>query len=71
MFTIYVYVQDMCTPLYAASDKGFTDVVKSLIAADANVNCICKVSGHIISCIIIALATTLIHIAMWYSYVYH
>ena len=39
-----MYLQDGCTPLYVASAKGFNDVVESLIAANANVNCICKVS---------------------------
>ena len=38
-----MHVQNQCTPLYIASSKGFNEVVKSLIAANANVNCICKV----------------------------
>ena len=43
LFTSCVYLQDQCTPLYIASAKGFNDVVKILIAAKANVNCVCKV----------------------------
>ena len=43
MFTSCVPSQDQCTPLYAASGNGFNDVVKSLIAANADVNCVCKV----------------------------
>ena len=38
-----MYLQDQCTPLYVASAKGSNDVVKSLIAANADVNCVCKV----------------------------
>ena len=38
-----MYSQDHYTPLYAASAEGFNDVVKSLIAANADVNCVCKV----------------------------
>ena len=41
---LYVYLQDQSTPLYVASANGFNDVVKSLLAANADVNCICKVS---------------------------
>ena len=37
-------LQDQYTPLYIASAKGFNDMVKSLIAANADVNCVCKVS---------------------------
>ena len=40
-------LQDQCTPLYAASAEGFNEVVKSLIAANADVNCVCKVSHYI------------------------
>ena len=40
----YIYLQDHYTPLYAASAKGFNDVVKSLIAANADVNYVCIVS---------------------------
>ena len=40
----YMFWQDQCTPLYIASYKGFMDIVNSLIAANANPNCICKVS---------------------------
>ena len=36
-------LQEQCTPLYIASAKGFNDVVKSLIAAKANVNCVSEV----------------------------
>ena len=39
-------LQDQCTPLYIASGRGFNEIVKSLIAANANVNCICKVSCY-------------------------
>ena len=39
-----MYSQDQCTPLYVASARGFNDVVKTLLVANANVNCICKVS---------------------------
>ena len=39
-------LQDHCTPLYVASTKGFTGIVKLLLAANANVNCICKVSCY-------------------------
>ena len=42
-----LYLQDQYTPLYAASAKGFNDVVKSLIAANADVNYMCKVSFYI------------------------
>ena len=41
---VCMYLQDQCTPLYIASRKGFNDVVKTLIAANANVNYICEVS---------------------------
>ena len=42
---VYVCVQDQYTPLYNASARGFNEVVKSLIAANADVNCVCKVSS--------------------------
>ena len=42
-----MYLQDWCTPLFVASARGFNDVVKSLIAANADVNCVCKVSCYI------------------------
>ena len=42
-----LYLQDQYTPLYAASANGFNDVVKSLIAANADVNYVCKVSFYI------------------------
>ena len=41
---ICIYLQDQYTPLYIASALGFNDVVKSLIAANADVNCVCEVS---------------------------
>ena len=41
-----VYTQDQYTPLFTAAARGFNEVVKSLIAANANVNCICKVSYY-------------------------
>ena len=41
-----LYLQNQCTPLHAASEAGFTEIVKLLIAADANVNCICEVSHY-------------------------
>ena len=41
---VYVFLQDHYTPLYAASAEGFNDVVKTLIAANADVNCVCIVS---------------------------
>ena len=40
-------LQDQCTPLYVASAEGFNDVVKTLIAAKADVNCVCKVSYYV------------------------
>ena len=40
---LFVFLQDHCTPLYIASVEGFNDVVKSLIAANADVNYVCKV----------------------------
>ena len=43
-----MYLQDWYTPLYVASAKGFNEVVKLLIAANADVNCICKVSCYIV-----------------------
>ena len=43
---IILYLQNQCTPLYAASEGGFTEIVKLLIAADANVDCICEVSHY-------------------------
>ena len=46
---VLTYLQDQYTPLYVASAKGFNDVVKSLIAANADVNCICKVSCYIVT----------------------
>ena len=47
----YMHLQssNQCTPLYVASARGFNDVVKSLIAANADVNCTYKVSH--VSCI--------------------
>ena len=45
---VLMHLQDQCTPLYVASAKGFNEVVKSLIAANADVNCICKVSCYIV-----------------------
>ena len=47
LFISCVYLQDQCTPLYIASARGFNDVVKMLIAANADVNCICRVSYHV------------------------
>ena len=41
---MYVCLQEQCTPLYIASGRGFNEVVKSLIAANADVNCVCIVS---------------------------
>ena len=38
-----MYLQNHYTPLYAASAEGFSDVVKYLMAANADVNCACKV----------------------------
>ena len=42
-----MYVQDQCTPLYIASLRGFSEVVKSLLAVNADVNCVCTVSYFI------------------------
>ena len=44
------FMQDHCTPLYVASANGFNDVVKTLIAGNADVNCICKVSCVPVMC---------------------
>ena len=41
---VATYLQDYYTPLYAASARGLNDMVKILIAANADVNCFCKVS---------------------------
>ena len=46
---VLTYLQDQYTPLYVASAKGFNEVVKSLIAANADVNFICKVSRYIVA----------------------
>ena len=46
---VLMYLQDQCTPLHVASARGFNEVVKSLIAANADVNCICKVSCYIVT----------------------
>ena len=47
-------LQDQCTPLYTASCRGFVEVVKSLIAANADVNYVCVVVScallHIFVC---------------------
>ena len=48
IFTSCVSLQEQCTPVYVASAKGFNDVVKSLIAANADVNCACNVSYHVV-----------------------
>ena len=40
---IYVCLQNQSTALYIASAEGFNDVVKSLIAANADVSCVCQV----------------------------
>ena len=40
------FIQEQCTPLYVALANGYSDVVKSLIAGNADVNCICKVSCY-------------------------
>ena len=49
--TSCVSSQDWCTPLYVASGNGFNDVVKTLIAANADVNCVCKVRKLLDVCI--------------------
>ena len=41
---ISIYLQNQCTPLYIASAGGFSDVVNSLLAANANPNSVCIVS---------------------------
>ena len=41
-----MYSQDHYTPVYAASAEGFNEVVKFLIAANADVNCVCKVRNY-------------------------
>ena len=41
-----MYVQDQCTPLYIAANRGFNEIVRLLLAANANVNSISKVSCH-------------------------
>ena len=45
-----MYLQDQYTPLYVASAESFTDVVKTLIAANADVNCVCKVRKLLAVC---------------------
>ena len=44
IINVMCVLQDRCTPLYIASVKGFNEVVKSLLAASADVNCVCIVS---------------------------
>ena len=46
---VLMYLQEQCTPLYVASGKGFNEMVEDLIAANADVNCICKVSCYIVT----------------------
>ena len=46
---VLMYLQGWYTPLYVASAKGFNEVVKLLMAANADVNCICKVSCYIVA----------------------
>ena len=36
-------LQNQCTPIYLASGEGFGEIVKSLIAANADVNCVVPV----------------------------
>ena len=46
-------MQDQCTALYVASQNGHSDVVKSLLDANAEADCVCKVSDvkhHIATC---------------------
>ena len=47
MYVYTMHLQDQYTPLFAASARGFNEVAKSLLAANADVNCICKVSCYI------------------------
>ena len=44
LYYIHVCLQDQYTPLYIASAKGFNKIVKSLIAANADVNFLSEVS---------------------------
>ena len=43
----YICLQNMCTPLYAAAAEGFNEIVKSLVAANADVNCKDRVSCYV------------------------
>ena len=40
-------LQDGCSPLHIASQKGYLDVMKTLMEAGANINHSSKVSTHI------------------------
>ena len=48
---VCVWLQNRCTPLYTASTRGFSDVVNSLLAANANPNSVCVVSYFIATCV--------------------
>ena len=39
-------MQNQSTPLHFASERGFTDIVKSLLAGNADPNYVTKVTWH-------------------------
>ena len=39
-------LQEECTPLYYAAERGYNDVVKLLLAAKADPNCVCILSYY-------------------------
>ena len=66
VITWHLLLQDQCTPLYVASTKGFTGIVKLLLAANANVNCICKVSCYKTAHIVVLKYVYTIHMHLWF-----
>ena len=45
-----MYLQEQCTPLYQAAQNGHINVVKVLMDAKAEIDCICKVRSYVYSC---------------------